>query len=167
MQFITVFMGLGSNIGGREQHLRDGIKLLAQSLDVRQASSIYETDPWGYKDQPHFLNMVCRIQTDMPPEELLSFFQKVEQLVGRVHTFRYGPRVLDVDILTYGDQVIAIPALEIPHPGLADRAFILVPMAEIAPNWEHPVLGKRAAQLLKEVSGSHGVRIWGGPLALP
>ena len=162
---VTVFLGLGSNMGRREAHLRDGVQLLAQSLEVVETSSIYETEPWGYSEQQPFLNMVCRSQTGMAPEELLLLCQDIEQRVGRKPTFRYGPRILDVDILAYGEQVIAIPTLDVPHPRMAERAFVLVPLAEIAPEWTHPVLGKSVSQLLEEVSGTEGVRLWASPLA--
>jgi len=161
---IVAFLGLGSNTGSREEHLAKGIALLAGSLQVVETSSIYETEPWGFAEQPPFLNMVCRVRTEMPPEELLLLCQGVELQVGRRPTFRYGPRVLDVDILAYGDQVIETPGLVVPHPRLHERAFVLVPLAEIAPEWEHPVLRKRASQLLEEVSGREGVRLWGSPL---
>ena len=165
MKPVTVFLGLGSNMGSREAHLRNGVQLLARSLEVVETSSIYETEPWGYSDQPSFLNMVCRAQTAIAPEDLLLFCQDVEREVGRKPTFHHGPRVLDVDILAYGEQIIATPALEVPHPQLAERAFVLVPLAEVAPEWTHPVLGKSVSQLLEQVSGKEGVRLWSGPLA--
>jgi len=167
MEPVTVFLGLGSNLGSREEHLRDGVGLLAQSLTIHEISSVYETEPWGYTAQPPFLNAVCRAETSMAPEELLLFCQRVERTVGRRPTFRYGPRVLDVDILAYGDQVIATPTLVVPHAQMAKRAFVLVPLAEMAPDWEHPVLGKSAAQLLKEVSGTEGVSLRGRLPAVP
>ena len=163
MASILVFLGLGSNVGSREENLARGMALLARSLEVIAASSIYETEPWGISQQPPFLNMACRVRTNMAPEELLLLCQQAERQVGRKPTFRYGPRVLDIDILAYGDQVVETASLVVPHPRLHERAFVLVPLAEIAPEWEHPVLRKRASQLLEEVSGRGGVRLWGGP----
>jgi len=159
------FLGLGSNIGRREEHLGRGLTLLAGSLQVVETSSVYETEPWGFTEQPPFLNMVCQVNTNLAPEELLSFCQEVERRVGRKPTFRYGPRVLDVDILDYGGMVMSKRELTLPHPRLAERAFVLVPLAEIAPDWEHPVLKKSSLQLLREVPGREGVRLWGDPLA--
>ncbi|MSQ22308.1 MAG: 2-amino-4-hydroxy-6-hydroxymethyldihydropteridine diphosphokinase [Dehalococcoidia bacterium] len=166
MALINAFLGLGSNLGSREESLARGLALLAGSLQVVETSSIYETEPWGFTEQPPFLNMVCRVRAGIPPNELLLLCQEVERQVGRQPTFRYGPRVLDIDILDYGGTVVTSPALALPHPLLAERAFVLVPLAEIAPEWEHPVLRKRAWQLLEEVSGRGGVRLWAGPLAV-
>ena len=166
MASITVFLGLGSNMGSREENLARGLALLAGSLQVVETSSIYETEPWGFTEQPPFLNMACHVNTNLAPEELLSFCQDAERQVGRKPTFRYGPRVLDIDILAYGDQVVETASLTVPHPRLHERAFVLVPLAEIAPDWEHPVLRKRASQLLEEVPGREGVRLWGGPPAV-
>ena len=162
---VTTFLGLGSNMGRREEHLRNGVQLLAQYMEVVETSSIYETAPWGYSDQPPFLNMVCRSQTSMAPEGLLLLCQDIERRIGREPTFRYGPRVLDVDILAYGEQAIMTPTLEVPHPRLVERAFVLVPLAEIAPEWTHPVLGRSVSRLLEEVLGTERVRLWASPLA--
>ncbi len=155
-----VFLGMGSNVGDREGHLTMGIRLLAAAMHLVETSSIYETEPWGYTEQPPFLNMACHVQTDLAPLELLAVCQEVERQVGRKPTVRYGPRVLDVDVLAYGDQVIVTPDLVVPHPHMAERAFVLVPLVEIAPEWEHPVLKKSASQLLEEVSSREGVRLW-------
>ena len=164
MDRVVVFLGLGSNIGARGEHLRSGLVLLAGPLEIKKTSSVYETEPWGYTDQPRFLNMVCKAFTSLTPSELLAFCQQVEQQTGRVPTFRYGPRVLDVDILAYGDQVIDTSALRVPHNNLADRAFVLVPLAEIAADWVHPESGKTARLMLEDVSGIEGVRVWSRPI---
>jgi 2-amino-4-hydroxy-6-hydroxymethyldihydropteridine diphosphokinase len=161
-----VFLGLGSNVGSREENLASGMVLLAGSLELVETSSLYETEPWGVAEQPCFLNMVCRAHSDMPPEKMLLLCQDLERQVGRRPTFHYGPRLLDIDILDYGGMVVTSHALSLPHPLLTERAFVLVPLAEIAPEWEHPLLRKRASQLLQEVSGKEGVRLWGGPLTV-
>ncbi|MBI2172113.1 MAG: 2-amino-4-hydroxy-6-hydroxymethyldihydropteridine diphosphokinase [Chloroflexi bacterium] len=157
----TVYLGLGSNLGDREANLRRGLELLAGRIAHLSASSVYQTEPWGYTEQPKFLNVACRGETNLPPLEVLAFCQEVERETGRTPTFRYGPRVLDIDILAYGDQAFASPELVIPHPRLAERAFVLAPLAELTPGWVHPTLGKSAAQLLREVEGREGVRVWG------
>ncbi len=166
MDRVVVFLALGSNIGVRDEHLRKGLALLAGQLEIKEASSVYETEPWGYTEQPPFLNMVCKALTAMAPVELLAFCQQVERRIGRTPTFRYGPRVLDVDILAYGDQVIDTPALRVPHDNLADRAFVLVPLAEIATTWEHPESGKTARQMMEQVGGIDGVTLWSPPIAV-
>jgi 2-amino-4-hydroxy-6-hydroxymethyldihydropteridine diphosphokinase len=157
----TVYLGLGSNLGDREANLRRGLALLAGRINHLSASSVYETEPWGYTEQPKFLNLTCRGETDLPPLEVLVFCQEVEREAGRTPTFRYGPRVLDIDILAYGDQTFTSPELVIPHPRLEERAFVLAPLAELAPGWVHPTLGKSAAQLLETAEGKSGVRLWG------
>ncbi len=166
MDSVVVFLALGSNIGARDEHLRKGLALLAGALEIKEASSVYETEPWGYTDQPRFLNMVCKAFTTMAPLELLTFCQQLEQRIGRTPTFRYGPRVLDVDILAYGDRVIDMPTLRVPHNNLANRAFVLVPLAEIATDWEHQESGKTARQMMEQVSGIEGVMLWSPPIVV-
>ncbi len=158
---VTVLLGLGSNLDDREANLRNGVALLARSMEMLEGSSVYETEPWGHKDQPRFLNLVCRARTAISPEELLHLCQETERAIGRTPTFRYGPRMLDVDILAYGDNVINTPVLVVPHPKLAERRFVLVPLAEVAPEWVHPVTGATASELLKMVEDSGEVHAWG------
>ncbi len=157
----VVYLALGTNLGDREANLRRGLELLGKRIAQIRTSSVYETDPWGYADQPKFLNMACSGETSLSPEELLAFCKQVEIEVGRTPTFRYGPRTLDVDILDYNGMTLSTPELELPHPRMAERAFVLTPLADIAPGWRHPTLGKTAAELLAAVEGKEGVRVWG------
>ncbi len=164
---VKAYLGFGSNLGDREENIRRAVERLSESVCGIQTSSIYETEPWGYLDQPKFLNMVCRCLTRLEPEELLSVCKELETLAGREPSFKYGPRVLDVDILAYGDEVVRTGSLAIPHSALHERAFVLAPLAEIAPQWQHPILNKTAAELLEQVNGTEGVRIWKSPIVLP
>ena len=154
-------LSLGSNLGDRRAHLHDALRLLAGEVDVIHVSSLYETAPVGIRDQPDFLNLAVAAESDRDPGDLLAAMKRVEHAVGRRPTFRWGPRVLDIDILVYGDRVIETPELTIPHRGLANRAFVLVPLAEIAPNAVHPVLGETLAELLEKVPGRESVRLAG------
>ncbi len=160
---VTVYLSLGSNLGERERHLEKGTRLLARAVEVTRVSSMYVTEPLGYLQQPPFLNLACEAKTGLTPKELLAIATEVEREVGRKPTFRYGPRVLDIDILLYGDRVVSSPELTIPHPRMAERAFVLVPLAEIAPGQVHPVLLRTVAELLESVEGTDGVLPWGPP----
>ena len=161
MSTVIAYLGLGSNLGDREDNLRKALSLLGQQGRLTAISSVYETEPWEYTPQPLFLNLVCAVETHLGPWELLELAQGVERRLGRVVTFRYGPRTIDVDILLYGDEVMETSRLQIPHPGIPERAFILVPLAEIAPGLVHPRLKKTIGELLAEVPGREGVSRWG------
>ena len=165
--FVEAYLGFGSNLGDREENIRRAVERLSESVCGIQTSSLYETEPWGYLDQPKFLNMVCKCLTRLEPEELLSVCKGLETMAGREPSFKYGPRALDVDILTYGDTVINTGSLAIPHSALHERAFVLAPLAEIAPQWRHPILNKTVSELLEQVNGKEGVRLWGSPVVLP
>ena len=158
---VTAYLGLGSNLGDREKHLRKGLQFLSQSVQLVRFSSMYETEPWGDTEQPRFLNLVCEASVEMSPYRLLEAAKKVEQSVGRKPTFRHGPRVLDIDLLFYGDQVVTTSELTIPHPRIPERAFVLIPLVEIASAFMHPVLRQTVTELLERVEGSGGVRLWG------
>jgi len=149
-----IYLALGSNVGDRKINLRRGIKLLSKKVHVEAKSKVYETKPMYLTDQPKFLNMVIRGRTDLSPQELLSFVKDVESLMG-AHTHNQ-PRIIDIDILFYGLEHIHEPDLEIPHPRIRERAFVLLPLSHIASQFKHPHLGATIAELLAKLSISEG-----------
>ncbi len=152
-----VFLGLGANLGDRARNLAESIQRLEQQSEVINTSSIYETDPWGFEDQPKFLNQAAEIRTDLSPAELLAFLKEIEADMGREKTFRLGPRNIDLDILFYDDLFMVSDSLTIPHPALIQRAFVLIPLNEIAPDLNHPLLNKTIKELASEAD-TRGIR---------
>lgn len=144
-----VYIALGTNLGDRSTNLMAAQMMLSQEgIRLRGASKVYETAPWGVLDQPDFLNQVLMVETQQNPQELLKCFKDIEYRLGRRTGVRYGPRPMDLDILLYDDMVLETPDLVIPHPRLAERAFVLVPLADLAPDLIHPVLKKTVRELL-------------------
>jgi len=157
---VTAYLGLGSNLGDRQFNLVKAIELLAQWVHIEKLSSLYETEPMGYREQPCFLNAVCQLNTSLTPEELLALAKHIEAALGRIPSFPNAPRPIDIDILFYGNRVVSSQQLTIPHPRLEERAFVLVPLAEIAPDLAHPVSGRAIREMVERVEGLEGVKRW-------
>jgi 2-amino-4-hydroxy-6-hydroxymethyldihydropteridine diphosphokinase len=155
----TLYLALGSNLGDRLANLRAAIDALGPAVHVLRESSVYETPPWGVTDQPAFLNMAVEGETDLAPPALLAQLKAIETRLGRQPTVRYGPRLIDLDILFYDDLVLDTPSLAMPHPQLHGRAFVLVPLADLAPGLRHPVLGVTVRELLAKVD-TRGIRLY-------
>jgi 2-amino-4-hydroxy-6-hydroxymethyldihydropteridine diphosphokinase len=153
-----VYLGLGSNLGDREASINKALVELVRSGDCKLSavSSLYSTKPVGVKEQPQFLNIAVEIITDLEPKQLLKRLREVERKLGREKTFKWGPRVIDIDILLYDELRVAEDNLEIPHPEMHRRGFVLTPLAEIAPSAKHPALGLTVRQM-SEAVGSEGV----------
>jgi 2-amino-4-hydroxy-6-hydroxymethyldihydropteridine diphosphokinase len=161
----TVYLSLGSNIGDRVKNLGRALELLEDAVQIQRVSSVWETEPWGLSDQPWFLNIVCRGETDLSPHQLIGLIEKIERQLGRRRTIRYGPRTIDIDILLYNERIVRDPGLEIPHPRLAERAFVLFPLSEVAPDAIHPATGKSVDEMLAELDNAEVVRkLTDGPL---
>ena len=157
----TVYIALGTNLGDRMANLRAAIDALPPDVRPVRRSPVYQTAPWGYVDQPDFLNQVIEAETDLAPQALLETLKQRERDLGRTPTVRYGPRLIDLDILFYDDAVIELPWLSIPHPRLHERPFVLVPLAELAPDKVHPVLGLSVREML-EGADTGGVEVYEG-----
>jgi 2-amino-4-hydroxy-6-hydroxymethyldihydropteridine diphosphokinase len=153
----TVYIGLGSNLGDKRETCLKALDLLGRAGRVVRVSSFYCTEPVGYPDQEKFVNAVAELVTDLSPLALLAACHVIEDKLGRRRLFRWGPRTIDLDILLFGDQRVDTAELTIPHPLLATRRFVLIPLGEIAPQAVHPVLKKTIARLLNELRDTHRV----------
>ena len=149
-----VYLSVGSNLGDRKKNLESVENLLSPQVLLKSKSRIYETEPWGYQDQPKFLNQVLVVTTSLYPLELLAYLKEIEKSIGRIQRFRNGPREVDIDILIYNDKVINQENLTIPHQRLAERAFVLVPLAELAPDLTLPGSESTITDLLQSIDTS-------------
>lgn len=149
-----VYLGMGTNCGDRLKNLITAIDALAPEVNITRRSPIYQTPPWGFTDQPDFLNLVVEGETALAPLPLLTVLKNLENKVGRTATFRWGPREIDIDILFYDDLIFSSDGLEIPHPRLHERAFVLVPLSDLTPNLIHPKLSKSVSELLAGIDTS-------------
>jgi 2-amino-4-hydroxy-6-hydroxymethyldihydropteridine diphosphokinase len=158
---VTVYLGLGSNLGNREENLDRALALLSERMRMGKVSSIYDTEPIGNTSQPRFLNLACEVFTRLQPEGLLTLAKGIESKIGRQS--RTGePRPIDIDILLYGDTVVDTPELVIPHPKMTERSFVLVPLSEIAPDFIHPVTKKTIKEMNQAIQEKQGVFKWEG-----
>jgi 2-amino-4-hydroxy-6-hydroxymethyldihydropteridine diphosphokinase len=153
----VAYLSLGTNLGNRLDNLKHVLESLKEFCQVVACSSVYETDPWGYEDQPIFYNQVVKIETILEPIQLLRVIKKIELEMGRIPTFLYGPRLIDIDILLYDELVMNSPELMIPHPQMKSRAFVLSPLEEIAPDLVLPGEEVDVKTLSREV-GTSGIR---------
>ena len=155
-----VFLGIGTNLGNRENKLSEAVEMIREDIGpILGTSSVYETEPWGFQSADQFLNMVIRVGTNLPPSEVLNSILAIESSAGRKRSAnQYVSRIIDIDILFYEDLVIEEENLKIPHPLIHERRFVLVPLCDIAPEMIHPVFGKTFAELLEVCSDTSSVR---------
>ena len=153
----TIYLGLGTNLGDRLGNFDHALRALPPQVVVTDRSPIYETPPWGYLNQPSFLNQAVKAETDLAPADLITFLKRLERELGRLPGLKNGPRLIDLDLLFYDDLCLDLPDLTIPHPRTEGRGFILTPLADLAPDLRHPVLGKTIAELLAE-SDTTGIK---------
>jgi 2-amino-4-hydroxy-6-hydroxymethyldihydropteridine diphosphokinase len=156
---IIAYIGLGSNMGDKLGICRRAVEMLGKAGHLIKVSSFYCTEPVGYANQEDFVNAVAEIETALSPAALLARCHVIEDALGRSRMVRWGPRTIDLDILLYGGQVIDDAELTIPHPLMATRAFVLIPLSEIAPEIVHPVLHTTVAQLLRDLRDEHRVSL--------
>lgn len=155
-----VFLSIGSNVGNRVENCRRAVEELGGNNRIRliSVSSLYETEPIGYEDQPLFINLAVKIETTLTPSALLQTIKTIERKLGRVETFRWGPRIIDIDIIIYDNLVISDRHLVLPHPRMQERAYVLIPLLELDKNLKHTVTGKTLDEMIKELPNNKSVR---------
>ncbi|HTF99261.1 MAG TPA: 2-amino-4-hydroxy-6-hydroxymethyldihydropteridine diphosphokinase [Nitrospirota bacterium] len=153
----TVYIGLGSNLGDKVESCRKAIAMLSKAGNITSVSSFYTSEPIGYPDQEEFINAAVELETELSPLALLAACHVIEDELGRRRLMHWGPRTVDLDILFYGNLVVESDELVIPHPLMAERRFVLVPLCEIAPDAVHPVLHKKVSELLRRLKDNHRV----------
>jgi 2-amino-4-hydroxy-6-hydroxymethyldihydropteridine diphosphokinase len=149
---VEAYIAVGSNVGDREANTKKAFSILEERTKIIKISSLYETKPMYLEDQGWFLNCIAKVETELSPKELLKFLKSIEQKLGRQTVKRNGPRIIDLDILFYGNQILKEDDLDVPHPRIGERTFVLVPLAEIAPNLIHPVTKKTIANMLSDLN---------------
>ena len=152
-----VYLGVGSNLGDKQENIRKALELLQEKCEVLAVSSLYNTEPVGFADQDWFLNGAIKIETELAPGELRSFLRSIEERLGKKSIRKNGPRTIDLDILFYGGRTINEVGLTIPHPRLHERLFVLAPLAEICPDFVHPLLKRRIRDLKSGIRDQHKV----------
>lgn len=157
---VNVFIGIGSNLGDKEENIRKAIDLIKEKCKILKISSIYETEPVGYKNQALFLNCAIEIKTNLKPKELLIFLQSIEKRLGRVRTIKNGPRTIDLDILFYANKIVNENNLIVPHPRMHKRLFVLEPLKEICHDFVHPVLKKSVKELRSILKNKEYVKLY-------
>ena len=155
-----VFLGIGSNLGDREENLAQARGSIEAFARIEAVSPVYETDAWGFEDQPAFLNQVIHIKTSLSSQALLKRIKRIEKDLGRKKSFRWGPRLIDIDILFFSNHVIESASLTIPHKELHKRTFVLVPLADIAPDFVHPVFNQTVSALCDTLADLEGIKLW-------
>ncbi len=153
----SVYLALGANLGDRKNTLNKAIRALPPPVEITAVSRLYETAPAYVLDQPAFLNMALQGQTELSPSDLLAFLKRLEEKIGRKKTVRYGPRKIDLDIIFYNRRVLNLPDLQIPHPRMQERGFVLHPLTDIAPNYVHPVLNRTITDLAADLPSDDGI----------
>jgi 2-amino-4-hydroxy-6-hydroxymethyldihydropteridine diphosphokinase len=158
---MKVLISFGSNLGDKKENCKEAIRriLAVKGITILRESSFYRTEPVGKTDQDWFVNGLISVETEIPPEELMDRLLSIERTMGRVRDVKWGPRIIDLDLISCGDTVMKTEKLTLPHPEIQNRAFVLVPIRQIEPKWVHPVTGKTAGEMLNELSEGQGVQI--------